>query len=274
MEPPQNNVGYNNVYCDGALWTDVLQPYTSGGQISLPSTNLITMLERVAPTNSVANTCQIYADSTSSELCCKVNGADTVFIFARSAATGTGTGPLFTALSASAVTNQLLLGTTNITTINSVAPAASRVLSIQDPLGDCDIMLGRKKYVALPATGTTGILATQSGSIFTMQQASGNCTINLPLPSTGLSFKFLVIATSNGSNTQAITATSAILFGNILGPGGADTDVLLINASTTLTLSATANNVKSGDWLEFNSDNTNWYVTGVSAGSALGWAAS
>lgn len=174
-QPPNANIGFNDVSADGTFYCDAFQPYTSGGDVTIPSTT---------------------------------------------------------------------------------------------------ILVGKRKYVALPSTGTTNISASQSGSIFTMQQATANTTINLPSPASGLYYKFLVIATSDGSHTQAITATGAILKGSIIGPGGADTDNLLLTGSTVLTLSATAVNVKAGDFLELDSDGTSWFVNGRSSGTAVGWSAS
>ncbi len=171
-------------------------------------------------------------------------------------------------------TNQVVLGTTNTTTLNSTAPSASRVYTIPDAGADCNVMLARPQIITAPATGTVNLTVAQSGSIIFMPQATGNTTHNLPAPSSGVNFKFIITDTANGSNTRAITATSTLLFGTIIGPGGADTDVLLVNGATTLTLSATANNVKKGDFLYLFSDGTNWYVDGRSGGSAVGWAAS
>jgi len=66
--------------------------------------------------------------------------------------------PSFTSETLSATTNQLVLGTTNTTTVNSIAPAASRVYSIQDLGAAGNVVLAEgttAKNIAFDITGST-----------------------------------------------------------------------------------------------------------------------
>ncbi len=70
---------------------------------------------------------------------------------------GTSSSPSFASETLSATSNQLVLGTTNTTTINSVAPAASRVYTIQDAGAAANIVTLTSPYVVgdLPYASST-----------------------------------------------------------------------------------------------------------------------
>ncbi len=126
--------------------------------------------------------------------------------------------------------------------------------------------------VAGSATVDTTLTAAQSGSIVTMPQATAaGVEYFLPAVAAGLNFKFLVTATSDGANTRVISATGGTpIIGLLLGlTAGFNTAKA---AALSLTLSATANNVKVGDYAQFTCDGTNWSVQAFSSGTACGWS--
>ena len=125
--------------------------------------------------------------------------------------------------------------------------------------------------VVLPATGTTTISSSQSGTIFSLPQATANTIINLPAVAAGLNFKFVVAATADGAHTQTITATAGTpIIGLLLGlTAGFNTAKA---AAISLVLSATAANVKVGDYAQLTCDGTNWSVQAFSSETACGWS--
>jgi len=104
-------------------------------------------------------------------------------------------------------------------------------------------------------------LANQPSSIIYFNSATG-FGVTLPSPAIPKKFKFIVktVATTNDHNIY--TASSA----NIIQPRG-----LWHNAGASVITTADSDTVKFmgstalvGDWVEFESDGTNWYVTGYS----------
>lgn len=102
-------------------------------------------------------------------------------------------------------------------------------------------------------SGTTYFLGTNSGAV----------AITLPSVENGLNFKFIV---ENDTPVNAITiaAGSAIIFGNIAeaevdtgddGPGS--------SAATGVSNVIIGTAANTGDWIEFLSDGTNWYICGL-----------
>ena len=89
-------------------------------------------------------------------------------------------------------------------------------------------------------------------------------TINLPAPTAACSFKFIV---TDSTAASTINAESTQLYGVFTD----DNDSTNMAGSTTITIGTSA---ALGDWLEFISDGTNWYVKGqcqhASAGFTVG----
>lgn len=136
----------------------------------------------------------------------------------------------------------------------SSAPAASRVLSLYDPLGNCNIQLSRVSVVPVSATGTT-LAQTQSGSLITVANAGGAYGISLPAVANanGVSFTFVVKSTLAAAVT--ITAASAVCqMSAVTGDAGA------LTAQVNKTNIILGTGVVAGDKLEYYSDGTNWYV--------------
>ena len=108
-------------------------------------------------------------------------------------------------------------------------------------------------------TATNPILAAESGSTFYLS-AAGGFTSTLPAPALGLVFRFVVKTAPTGAS-YIITTTSGnnLLFGMFeeraggAGVAGAaqDTQNFVVNAAII------------GDWAEYRSDGTNWYIHGM-----------
>jgi hypothetical protein len=124
-------------------------------------------------------------------------------------------------LSIAKTTNQLVLGTTNTTTINAVAPVASRVLSIRDPGASGSFVVGGGN-AARTLTGTggtsTGTMTTLSAQVTTAAlTTAGQATHVATITYTGITATDLVFATlAGGTNTtqsivlQAVCTTNTI----------------------------------------------------------------
>lgn len=77
-------------------------------------------------------------------------------------------------------TNQISFGTTNTTTISSIAPAASRVLTILDPKANANILTGSNGTKTQITSSTTGVtLDGSSGAITTVTFTTAALTNNV-----------------------------------------------------------------------------------------------
>lgn len=158
----------------------------------------------------------------------------------------------------SPTTNQLVLGTTNQITINSVAPAASRTLSIQDPLTSCNIVTGSYPMATVITTTLSPVPTTESRQTHPFTSAGADYTITLPPPANGLLYKFVMQTTAGTKKTTIATnAGAAIMYGAVtcLSTG------LLVPGAVSVSFSSSA---VIGDWVQVESDGINWYVSGAS----------
>ena len=102
-------------------------------------------------------------------------------------------------------------------------------------------------------TADTALTVGDSGKTILLD-AVGEA-ITLPAPVAGVRYKFLVTA-AIATSAWTIAATDAIIYGSVTEAGL----VQLMSAETTLTIVHTKS--IPGDWLELESDGTNWYVSG------------
>lgn len=111
-------------------------------------------------------------------------------------------------------------------------------------------------------TTTNVITAAESGKTFYLNAASGFVS-TLPAPALGLHYRFVIGVTppSSGNHTVVTNGNATIIQGNVLhnptddaGTRGDDED----------TISFVASQAVEGDWVEVESDGTNWYVRGQS----------
>lgn len=174
--------------------------------------------------------------------------------------------------------NQLVFSIVQTTTINVPTPSANRIYTINDAGSDSTILTGTSAATVLSSSLDTTLSASQSGQVFFLRQQTANNTITLPaIPSSGsLNFKFIVTATANGTNTCTISsATAGKMTGHIIGPTS-DADIVTFADKDSVILSATAANVKPGDYMEcWSAGGTvdRWFCRCVSAGTAVGWSA-
>ena len=116
-------------------------------------------------------------------------------------------------------------------------------------------------------TTTNVIAATENGRTYYLN-AVGGFTSTLPAPALGLRFKFIVKTAPTTSYIIVTTSGANLMYGMMeeragtAGVAGAARD----------TFNFVANQSIIGDWVEFQSDGTNWYYHGmvdVAAGNTV-----
>ncbi len=164
-------------------------------------------------------------------------------------------------LTLGATTSQIVLGTTNTVTISSTAPAASRVLTIADPLMDCRLLTGVRPVVVVSAAGTT-LTAAQSGG-FVKLGGVGPYSLTLPAvaSSAGLSYE-IAIAPAISVGAITIAAGSACILGVIVARNATANTLINGTAVSNLILGTTS---VQGDNLKLTCDGTNWFLSAITA---------
>jgi len=115
-------------------------------------------------------------------------------------------------------------------------------------------------------TATNVITAAESGKTFYLSAVAG-FESTLPTAAAGLRFKF-VVKTAPTSNGYTITGTPAAKIQGLVSSNGAETEANGILAADEDNVIFVANQALVGDYVEFNSDGTNWYVSGMVAALA------
>jgi len=146
-------------------------------------------------------------------------------------------------------TNQLILGTTNTTTIDSVAPSASRLITIPDAGSSSNMVLDQGNYT-IGGTWTFGnsiTLASSKAVIFTdntthtvtMQATNSTTSWTLKLPTTSGSNNFFLQTDGSGNTTWASGGSGTV-------GSGTSGQIAVYNGSTSVTSGVTAsmNNTK------------------------------
>lgn len=118
-------------------------------------------------------------------------------------------------------------------------------------------------------TATNVIAASENGATYYLNAAAGFLS-TLPAPALGLKFRFVVMLapTSNGY-TIAPTSSANIIKGMMLERAG--TAGVAASAGDLVTF--VANQSIAGDWCEFWSDGTSWFIHGmtdIAAGVTIG----
>lgn len=108
-------------------------------------------------------------------------------------------------------------------------------------------------------TATNVITAAESGKTFFLSSGT-EFVSTLPAPAAGLSFRFIVAAAPSGASYTVVTNSSAnVMLGHVLtsqdAGGSADSET---SGGDTLTFVDAKAVV--GDWAEFISDGTSWFV--------------
>ena len=118
----------------------------------------------------------------------------------------------------------------------------------------------RRMNVISVTDATKVLLATDSGALVLMANASGICTITLPAPDVGLHFE-IYAATEQAHKIQT-DSEATILQGNYRH-NSAGTTVLRVAVVDKKSITLDTSDRAIGDRLEFWSDGTNWYVDGI-----------
>jgi hypothetical protein len=107
----------------------------------------------------------------------------------------------------------------------------------------------------------TDVEATDNGKTFYLDSATGfACT--LPAPATGLRFKFVVsTAPTSGNQTIKTDSDDNIIHGQVCSAEDAAGSV--VTAAAADIINFVANLAIIGDFVELESDGTNWYVSGM-----------
>ena len=109
-------------------------------------------------------------------------------------------------------------------------------------------------------TATNVITAAESGKTFFLDAAAG-FESTLPTAAAGLRLRFIV-KTAPTSNGYTITGSPADKIFGTVAASGAETIVNGVTANAADNVILVANQALIGDLVEFDSDGTNWYVTG------------
>ena len=133
-------------------------------------------------------------------------------------------------------------------------------------VGEVKLLKDMSYQSAVVSAGSTKTLdPTESGRLVWLESSSGAFTLTLPSVAAGLHYRMMVTEhTPTGAIT--IAAGSAIIFGKINetevdtgddGPGSS-----AATGASNLIIGVSAH---KGDWVEFYSDGTGWYIHGSSA---------
>lgn len=161
--------------------------------------------------------------------------------------------------------NTLEIGTTEVTAsaaelniTDGVTATAEEINMAADSSANVEVV-----------TATNVITAAESGKTFFLNAVAGFLS-TLPAPAAGLRFRFIVqtAPTSNGY-TIATTTSANIIKGMVVERAGGAGVASAVGDLVTLV----ANQSIAGDWLEFWSDGTSYFVHGmvdVAAGVTIG----
>jgi hypothetical protein len=114
----------------------------------------------------------------------------------------------------------------------------------------------------LPLAADSTLTSDDSGKIIFVDAtgAAGEVDIALPAPSAGLYFKF-ICTEDTPSHDVKIVATGTIVYGIIMVQSDTNEDNSVVAAGSTNVLFDTT--CKKGDWVEFVSDGTSWFIKGM-----------
>ncbi len=154
--------------------------------------------------------------------------------------------PVFPALSFASLTltnttNQLTLGTTNTTTISSVAPAASRTYTIQDALTNANFIMsegiqtlnGAKTFsTSLTINPTTNQLVLGVTNTITINSVAPSASRTYTIPDAGTNTSFVM-----GASNQTIAGTKTFSAAVVVNP---TTNQLVLGVTNTTTINSVA----------------------------------
>lgn len=106
-------------------------------------------------------------------------------------------------------------------------------------------------------TGAKSVTAVDSGKTLVLKAAAG-AAISLPAPVAGFKLK-VVTGLAFATTAWTVVATAAVIQGHVLVNGA----VVAGSNETTITFAHAAESI--GDFVELESDGTNWYLSGSGA---------
>lgn len=167
-------------------------------------------------------------------------GAAAQFVMTASNQTIAGTKTFSSGVPITATTNQLLLGTTNTTTITAPAPAASRVYTIPDAGGAASfVMTAGNQTIAGTKTFSATVLAP---------------SINEQLVNAGVTIQGATICRTNGimvGGSHTISGTRNAIIGGASCSITSGTDCVLVGSNMIIN-SAVNNSVGIGNYINVN----------------------
>ena len=118
-----------------------------------------------------------------------------------------------------------------------------------------------KAGAGLPGSVDGAVSAQDSGKIIFVDAsgAAGEVDIALPAPAEGLYFRFIVTEDTPTQDVK-IVATGTIVYGMLNVQSDTDEDNSVVAAGSTNVLIKQA--AKKGDWVEYISDGTSWFIRG------------
>lgn len=106
---------------------------------------------------------------------------------------------------------------------------------------------------------TNVITAEETGKTFFLNLVGG-FTSTLPVPALGLKYKFVVKTAPTTAYIILTDSVANIIHGSVTTPEDADGAVVVAAAADTINFVAALAVI--GDWVELESDGTNWYLRG------------
>jgi hypothetical protein len=203
-----------------------------------------------------------------------------------------GTVPMTGALRITPVTNQLVLGTTNTTTINATAPAASRVYTLPDAGGAANFLLsagaqtitGAKTFsdqtLLLQETGSTdtvtiAVAALAASRVYTMPDAGGAADFLLSVGAQTITgaktFADQTLLLQEAGSTDVITINVASLAASrayTMPDAGGSADFVMNAGAQTIAGAKTFNDLRGT--FGANIAAGGFILTGLGAGAAAG----
>ncbi len=193
----------------------------TSNQITLGTTNTVTL---TSPAPAASRTYTIPDTSANSS-----------FVMTDSAQTINGIKTFSSALTCSATTNQITLGTTNTVTINSTAPSASRIYTIPDAGSDATFVLsgggGGPSFASLTLTNTTNQLTLGTTNTVTISSTAPAASRTYTIPDTSANSSFVM-------TDSAQTVNGIKTFSSALTCSAASNQIVLSTGTSTITISS------------------------------------
>lgn len=166
----------------------------------------------------------------------------------------TSTGALVgTNLTLTDTSNQMLIGTTNTTTLSFTAPASSRTYTVPDAGGNVQfVMAGGTQTIAGAKTFSSAVSLTAASNQLVFNPAAGN-TVTINLSSTPASSVVYTLPDAGGAASFVMTAgtqtiAGAKTFSSAIAITATSNHLVLSTASNTLTINANAQAGSARTW--------------------------